>query len=53
MAVRKIPDTGAGRPPRLMIALVIAAMLLIGVASLYMVQMPGSLSSMLTSMFTF
>lgn len=42
-----------GRAPRVMIAIVILAMVAIGFASLYMVQMPGSLSSMLASMFTF
>jgi hypothetical protein len=38
-------------PRRLMIALVVVALLFVGVASLYMVRMPGSLSSMLASIF--
>ena len=40
-------------PPRLIIALVVVALMIVGVASLYMVQMPGSLSSMLASMSPF
>ena len=36
-----------------MMVFVIAAMLAIGVASRYMVEMPGVLSSVLASMFTF
>jgi hypothetical protein len=41
------------RPSRLIVVVFIAAMLVIGFASLYMVQMPGSFSSMLTSMLAF
>jgi hypothetical protein len=38
---------------RLTIVAVVAAMVVIGVASLYMVQMPGNLSGMLAGLFTF
>jgi hypothetical protein len=38
-------------PRRLTIALVVVALLFVAVVSVYMVQMPGSLSSMLASMF--
>jgi hypothetical protein len=38
---------------RLTIALVVAALLIVGMASLYMVQMPGAFSTMLVSMWPF
>ena len=51
MAFREIERTAG--PPRLTIVLVVVALMIVGVASLYMVQMPGSLSSMLASMSPF
>ena len=51
MAVRDI-DHPSGQP-LLIIALVIVAIVIAAVASLYLVQMPGTISSMLTSLMPF
>ena len=48
-----IIKTASARASRLMVAVIILAIVLIGLASLYMVQMPGRLSNTLASMFTF
>lgn len=51
VALRQIESPPS--PPRLTIALVVAALLIVGMASLYMVQMPGAFSTTLVSMWPF
>jgi hypothetical protein len=60
LAVRKVRDGNQRRSDSisspsacLRIALVIAALLIAALASIYMIQMPGSFASTLASMFAF
>ena len=49
VALREIERTVG--PPRLIVALVVVALMIVGVASLYMVRMPGSFSMLTMSPF--
>jgi hypothetical protein len=53
MATRDDQTPSPAHPPRLWIELVIAALLIAALASIYMIQMPGSFASRLASMFAF
>jgi hypothetical protein len=53
MATRHGQIPSPAHPPRLRIALVIVALLIAALASIYMIQMPGSFASRLASMFAF
>jgi hypothetical protein len=50
---RKDIQTQSHGNSRVVVAIVLVALLIVGFASLYMVRMPGNLSSMIASMFPF
>jgi len=53
MATRDDQTPSPAHAPRLRIALVIVGLLIVALASIYMIQMPGSFASRLASMFAF